>query len=147
MGVIFWMSSHTAIESSKQSDGILLMLIKLFGDKADQFYNALKFIGDATFLIRKSAHLLEFTGLCFLFNIAWLQTKKKRMVIVSTICTSAYAITDELHQLFVEGRSCELRDWAIDTLGAFIGAIGFIAIYSIIKGIIKNKNNIDTGNI
>jgi VanZ family protein len=34
-----------------------------------------------------------------------------------------YGITDEFHQLFVSGRSCDLFDVNIDTLGSFIGGI------------------------
>jgi len=33
----------------------------------------------------------------------------------------AYAVSDELHQWFVEGRSCELRDVGIDTMGVILG--------------------------
>ena len=53
------------------------------------------------------------------------------------ICASIYAISDEVHQIFIDGRSCELRDWAIDTVGAILGAIGFLVIYLIIDAIIK----------
>jgi len=56
---------------------------------------------------------------------------------VSVICASIYAISDEVHQIFIDGRSCELRDWAIDTVGAILGAIGFLVIYLIIDAIIK----------
>ena len=41
------------------------------------------------------------------------------------------ALSDEVHQLFVEGRSCEFRDWAIDSFGAILGIIGFIIIFKI----------------
>lgn len=34
-----------------------------------------------------------------------------------------YATSDELHQLFVMGRSCELRDVFIDSLGSVSGII------------------------
>jgi len=33
----------------------------------------------------------------------------------------AYAFSDEWHQWFVEGRSCELRDVGIDTMGVILG--------------------------
>ena len=136
MGVIFWFSSRTAEQSSEQSGVLLEWLIKYFGDN---FFT--------TFIVRKLAHFLEFTGLCVLFNLALFQTKRKLMPISSIICTSVYAITDEIHQLYVPGRSCELRDWAIDSAGAICGSIGFLLLYCIIKGIVKKKNSIDTKNI
>ena len=46
-----------------------------------------------------------------------------------------YATSDELHQLFVMGRSCELRDVFIDSLGSVSGII----MYNLIE---KNKKNI-----
>ena len=60
---------------------------------------------------------------------------------VSVICASIYAISDEVHQIFIDGRSCELRDLAIDTVGAILGAIGFLVIYLIIDAIIKKQKS------
>ena len=36
-----------------------------------------------------------------------------------------YAITDEVHQRFVPGRSCQAADWAIDTAGAALGPVSY----------------------
>lgn len=35
--------------------------------------------------------------------------------------SSAYGVTDEVHQLFVPGRSATVEDWIADTLGAIAG--------------------------
>lgn len=128
MGVIFWLSSRTAEESAEQSSHILNWLINIFGDN---------FL--TSFIVRKSAHCLEFTGLCVLFNLALLQTKKRKMPIWSVVFTSLYAITDEVHQLFVEGRSCEFRDWVIDSCGAILGSIGFLILFFIIARLLSRK--------
>lgn len=122
MGVIFWLSSRTATESSEQSGVIVEFLRKIFGD------NVL-----TDFIVRKSAHCLEFTGLSFLFNLSLYVTKNKPSFVFAVMLTSIYAATDEFHQLFVEGRSCQITDWAIDTAGAILGALGFLVILSIIK--------------
>lgn len=42
---------------------------------------------------------------------------------VSLPIASLYAITDEVHQRFVPGRSCQAADWAIDTAGAALGLL------------------------
>lgn len=128
MGIIFYFSSRTAVESSGQSNVIVEWLQKLFGENA---------VTD--FIVRKSAHCLEFTGLCVLFNCALFFTFNKKRPIISIICTSVYAVTDEVHQIFVDGRSCELRDWGIDTFGAILGAIGFIVLFCVIDKIVKRK--------
>ena len=131
MGVIFWLSSRTAVESAEQSGSILNYLIAIFGDNIF-----------TDFIVRKLAHFLEFTGLCLLMNIALYQTKKRKSLILSTALTSLYAVTDEVHQLFVEGRACRVADWAIDTCGAILGTIAFAVIIFIVTKI-KSKNTID----
>lgn len=128
MGIIFWLSSRTAEESSAQSSTVLQWLISIFGDN---FFT--------TFIVRKSAHCLEFTGLCVLFNLALFRTKKKRMPLLSIVLTSLYAVSDEVHQLFVEGRSCQFTDWVIDSFGAILGSIGFLILYAIISHIFQKK--------
>lgn len=134
MGVIFWLSSRTAQESSEQSSAVLEWLISVFGDNLF-----------TDFIVRKLAHCLEFTGLCFLLNLSLYQSFGKKMPIRAIMLTSLYAVTDEVHQLFVDGRSCQISDWAIDTAGAVIGALGFIAVIYVISSI-KKKNCIDTVN-
>ena len=59
MGVIFYLSSRTADQSSRESGAVLAWLTRLMGD------------GRLTdFLVRKSAHFLEYTGLCLLLSFA-----------------------------------------------------------------------------
>ena len=92
------------------------------------------------FIVRKLAHFSEYVGLCFLVSNAIYQLSKRFIPLYSCALTSFYAISDEFHQIFVDGRSCEIRDWAIDT----VGALAFYIIYIIIKKVDKKKNNIDT---
>lgn len=137
MAIIFWLSSKTADESSRQSNIIVAWIINHFGENK---------VTD--FIVRKLAHFCEYTGLCFLAGNAIYQTLGKFIPLYCVAFTSLYAVSDEFHQLFVEGRSCELRDWAIDTAGALLGALIFYTVYSAFKNISKNiskkKNNIDT---
>jgi len=42
------------------------------------------------------------------------------------LAASAYGATDEWHQLFVPGRSCDVFDWLADTTGAAL-AVGLYA--------------------
>lgn len=51
-----------------------------------------------------------------------------------------YAISDELHQYFVPGRSCEVRDMCIDSAGV---AVGCIICMIILKNL--NKKKISSG--
>ncbi|MBQ9069572.1 MAG: VanZ family protein [Eggerthellaceae bacterium] len=46
-----------------------------------------------------------------------------RAAAVAIACASAYGVSDEIHQIFVKGRYCDVADWATDTLGACLGAL------------------------
>lgn len=116
MAVIFWFSSRTALESSAQSDIFLKFFQSIFGDG---------FITD--FMVRKSAHFTEFAGLGFLFALAFYIQFGKTKTPFAVLCASLYAVTDEIHQIFVDGRACRVQDWAIDTAGALLGALFIFA--------------------
>lgn len=126
MAIIFYFSSRTATQSSEQSDGVMAFLIRILGTDSITVY-----------IVRKSAHTLEYTGLCLLLSWAYFFEKGKKMPLISIGCSSLYAITDEVHQLFVEGRSCEITDWLIDTCGAIIGFLLFMITFSIINNVVK----------
>jgi len=137
MAVIFYFSSRSAAESSSQSDGVLNIIFKLFGENEI-----------TSFAVRKCAHFLEFAGLSFLFSIAFYQQLKAIKPVLPVCCTSAYAVTDEIHQLFVEGRACKFLDWAVDTAGALFGFLIFIILFFMIKRLfkIKTEKHIDRKN-
>ena len=67
--------------------------------------------------IEISGHFLFFVILCITFYKA---TKKIGLSIFLTI---AYAVFDELHQLFTPGRSCSIFDVGVDTFGSLISGI------------------------
>lgn len=116
MGAIFFLSAQNGNESSDTS-GWLWQLLKLPVSEA---------------FLRTAAHFLEFTGLSVLVFNALYQTFGCIKPYVSFAVTSAYAATDEIHQLFVEGRACTFSDWLVDSLGAACG-IAVICILIFIK--------------
>ncbi len=42
---------------------------------------------------------------------------------IACALSSVYGVTDEFHQIFTPGRSCDPLDWAVDTVAAVIGAL------------------------
>ena len=54
--------------------------------------------------------------------------------VISIIATFIYALSDEIHQFFVPGRTCAFRDVLIDTIG---GVTSILVLYIFSK--IKNK--------
>ncbi|MDR3366998.1 MAG: VanZ family protein [Prevotellaceae bacterium] len=78
------------------------------------------------FGVDKVQHLLAYAvlavGVAFWFPRArWRERATLTFVAVACI-TSIYGATDEVHQHFVPGRSCDVWDWVADTAGAALGA-------------------------
>lgn len=74
--------------------------------------------------IRKLAHMAEYALLASLILFALLSDLKSgefKWYIVALIISILYAVTDEIHQLFVPGRSGRITDVFIDTLGMITG--------------------------
>lgn len=46
-----------------------------------------------------------------------------RLVVLTTVLSSAYGVSDEFHQIFTPGRSCDPADWLVDTIAALIGSL------------------------
>jgi len=83
-------------------------------------------IGWQDFVIRKTAHFLEFMLLYLLLNRGFKNTSKitvaKRLILVLFL-TIFYAASDEYHQTFISGRTGKPFDIGIDFLGALFGLI------------------------
>jgi VanZ family protein len=68
---------------------------------------------------RKLVHFGEYALLCFLWWRALASvTSPRRAALLAFALASAYAVTDELHQTFVDGRHGNALDWLIDSAGA-----------------------------
>ena len=83
---------------------------------------------------RKFAHASEYFVLIILLIIALktLNIRNKKIYIFSILLCFLYACTDEYHQTFVNGRTGQLTDVLIDTIGGIIGCM-FIIIINAIK--------------
>lgn len=65
------------------------------------------------------AHFIEYAILATLLYAALRLTRNAGpSSALALFIASAYAVTDELHQLFVTGRVADPADWLIDTAGA-----------------------------
>jgi VanZ family protein len=71
------------------------------------------------FLFKKSAHVLEYSILFLL----WFRALGNKNPLDALMLSVAYAFTDEIHQLFVPGRTGLLRDVGIDSIGMIISAL------------------------
>lgn len=104
---IFIMSSFGSTESNSQSGFIVNIIASIFNITDTTL---------VTIIIRKLAHFGEYFILGLLVSNA-LNIHSKNVFFGIVICI-LYAISDEVHQLFVPGRSGEVLDVLIDSLGS-----------------------------
>lgn len=131
LAVVFWMlfifrlSSQPAFESNDLSLGITERILKFLG-------TLIRFdIDKLNHIVRKGAHFSAYLILAVLIYNYVSQRKItgwKSVVLVIFLCV-LYAISDEVHQLFVEGRSGQLSDVLIDSIGAVTG----MGVYKLLK--------------
>lgn len=81
-------------------------------------------LGLADTIGRKLVHFGEYA----LLTVLWWRALRTRMesrraALAALALSSLYAATDEYHQTFIEGRSGNPIDWAIDTAGASLAAL------------------------
>jgi VanZ family protein len=63
------------------------------------------------------------------------------LVVIAGAMTTMYGLTDEFHQLFVPGRSADLRDVLADCGGGFAGALVAALLSAAKGGRVANKVN------
>lgn len=132
--MIFGFSSQNSEESTGVSMSVSEAIINLTnkGENADIKYQLAKNIEP---IIRKLAHFSVYTLVGFLIMslVSTYNLALKKRIIITIVSGFIYACSDEIHQLFVNGRSGEIRDVLIDTSGVLLGTLISIGIVKLIK--------------
>ena len=116
MILIFSLSNQVALVSSHQSSFFVNIITNIFGNSN---------INIITFVVRKCAHFTLYLILGVLVLNALRYYKVKNIIILAILICITYACFDEIHQLFIQGRSGEVRDVLIDSIGSLIGIVLF----------------------
>ena len=77
----------------------------------------------------KVAHAAEYFILAMLLARALAHAPAllaQRAWLLTIAAAAAYALSDELHQLFVSGRTADFFDWLADTIGAAVGGWAYL---------------------
>lgn len=143
MVCIFIFSMENADNSSRTSGNV----IRFFAGHFYPNFNLLsavkqrEIISSFQFLARKLAHFSVYFLLGFLLSVGFgkrkLFTRTSLYVVIIGFC---YAVSDEIHQIFVPGRSCQFRDMMIDTGGVCTGILFSMAVFAIHTLIFRKKN-------
>lgn len=139
--LIFSLSSQRATDSDRVSKGIAVKVIK-----AIDFNNSMseKEVAETAaylnFFVRKGAHFCAYAVLGVLIALLFREFafSVRNSMVGAVALSGLYACTDEFHQTYIEGRSGEIRDVGIDTVGALFGVTVFFLLAAIIKKC-KNK--------
>lgn len=136
MGIIFYLSHQPATISSQLSAGIMEKIFKLIEKMTFHIEVNKEFFH---FLIRKSAHFFAY----FILGILVIHAVRRNNVyhlqgfLLAFLICIIYATTDEMHQLFIPGRSGEVKDVLIDSAGSITGII----IYLLITRLLRKESN------
>ena len=144
MVCIFLFSGQSGKESDAVSGGFINTLLEFF---IDGFKNAPSELRDFVIssyqlLFRKMAHFSIYSLLGFsLCGFFVLSDKLKIYVcgLFSAGISLIYSFCDEIHQLFIPGRSGLLVDVFIDFAGSILGTFNFILLFIFIKYIVHQK--------
>lgn len=143
MVTIFMFSAQNAEKSSNASKGLTRVAVKMIDSEYETRPPAVQkaLWKKASFIVRKLAHFSIYTALGFCISCA---AGRRRLFTAASggviVFGFLYALSDELHQMASEGRSCELRDMMIDTGGVITGMLISMAVFGIISLFAKRKS-------
>lgn len=133
MAVVFTFSNQPADVSSKASGGITEKVVHAITKDNEKITQSQR--DQIETIIRKCAHFALYLigGMLTANFISTTKVQDRCIILYAIAFTFVYAITDEVHQLFVPGRSGEIRDVIIDTLGATTGTMLFWMLRKIVR--------------
>jgi VanZ family protein len=135
MGIIFVFSNQTANISESKSDSVSNFIIDVTsGIRKEKISSSRReeLIKNMRFYVRKTAHFTIYLILSILVYFTCTTYKVKHCFLYTILLCFLYACSDELHQLFILGRTARILDIIIDMFGAFMGCL-------ISKNIFKSK--------
>lgn len=119
-------SAENAEESLETSDGIVDVVIEKItegvrDDMTPAEYDSLRMT--ISKIVRKCAHYSIYLVLGVLVSLALGRhmARGRWHFLASQVWCSLYAVSDEIHQIFVPGRAGRILDVMIDSAGAFCG--------------------------
>ena len=125
MIVIFSFSSADANKSTGTSDKVITTMIEIKDKITDQETPISEkeiIVKNSSFYVRKIAHITEYLILGILMFNALKQFNILNIYYAIILCV-LYSCTDEFHQLFVPGRSGQITDVMLDSVGCLVGCL------------------------
>ena len=125
--LIFCLSHQSGEESTETSGWFTSLLNFIFPFELTEDF------------VRTMAHFSEFACLSFFMNNLFVSYKEKLTPVFACALSFFYAITDEIHQIFVPGRACQFLDMMVDLAGIVSGMFVFTILYLLTNKLINKK--------
>ncbi len=124
MILIFSFSNQNGDDSQGLSDQVITGVADLLTDIDVDSPSMDAFVDKYSFIVRKLAHFFVYFILGILImNALYIWGIRRYTTIISASLVILYAITDEVHQFYVGGRSSQISDVLLDS------SAGMLAIY------------------
>lgn len=140
MIIIFLFSNQNADNSQSTSDKVASSIVdttEVITKQEIPKEDKENFIEDTRVLMRKSAHFTLYFVLGILVYLTFTSYFIPKTIIFSIIFCFLYACSDEVHQMFSDGRTAKILDIFIDTCGSCLA----ISISYFIKRL-KNRKSV-----
>ena len=139
-GFIFCFSAEDGETSTKTSDQVVRVVVKVTHPEYESLspMKKLSIWKTISRFVRKSAHFLEYTALGFFLKLLMDSYALRPKLLWAWLAGTAYAGTDELHQLFTSSRSGMWQDVLLDSSGVFTGGLIALAL-TLIVALIRRR--------
>lgn len=136
--IIFSFSAEDATKSEHRSDEVIINAVETITREEIPENQRQKIIDEYIVIVRKSAHFFLYFILAIIVFTLYKRIfgLNSKTFIYTIIFCFIYACSDEIHQLFISGRTARIFDIFVDTSGALLSTTILTLIFYL-----KNKLN------
>lgn len=135
LSIIFGFSNEVGVQSASTSSKVLDSILGIISGLYNYDIKAALDIRTYTIfhdLVRKAAHIFIYMVLSMSFLYLFTSWSKKNHYRNTLIASLLVAISDEIHQLFILGRSGKVLDIFVDMTGVCIGLLVFYLLQCVL---------------
>lgn len=136
MVTVFIFSNQTGSVSKDTSGKVIESAITILPEGESLSENQIqKIVKSYQLIVRKYAHFILYTigGIVIYTFVNTFNISSKKKIVYTILIGMLIAITDEIHQYFVPGRTALVKDVVIDATGVIIGTLITSGIIKFIK--------------
>lgn len=132
MILIFSFSSQVGEQSNQLSTGLTVVIVSLIERIIPKVSIDINVLNN---ILRKISHFVIFLifGLLVMNALSRSFVNKKNIILYASLICILYAVTDEVHQLFVPNRGMQFLDVIIDITGSLLGIYAYLSFKKIVS--------------